>query len=103
MLRSRPPQVKLKELNTKASKSPRETALEAGLRLWAEVDLDAVPTNVRALKHQAEPSHLRAVVKSNAFGHGSVPVARAAIEAGAWGLGVISLEEGEELRRAGID
>jgi alanine racemase len=103
MLHSRPPQVKLKELNKKGSKSPRETALEAGLRLWAEVDLDAVTTNVRALKHQAEPSHLLAVVKSNAFGHGSVPVARAAIEAGAWGLGVISLEEGEELRRAGID
>jgi alanine racemase len=44
-----------------------------------------------------------AVVKGNAYGHGAIAVAGAAMAAGAWGLGVVSLDEGEELRRAGIN
>src|SRR3712207_96672 len=44
-----------------------------------------------------------AVVKANAYGHGAVPVARAALEAGADSLAVVTLEEGAELRRAGIE
>lgn len=103
MLHSRSPRVKANGLNTHPSQLPREAALQAGLRLWAEIDLDLLAANVRALKQQAGSSHLLTVVKSNAFGHGAVPVSRAAIEAGAWGLGVISLEEGEELRRARIE
>jgi alanine racemase len=42
-------------------------------------------------------------VKANAYGHGAPAVGRAAIEAGAAGLGVVCVDEGEELRRAGID
>jgi alanine racemase len=81
---------------------PREAALRDGLRVWAEVDLDRVAANVKALKERAGEAKLLAVVKGNAYGHGAVPVARTALEAGAWGLGVISIDEGEELRRAGI-
>ncbi len=44
-----------------------------------------------------------AVVKANAYGHGAVPVARAVLAAGADRLGVVCVDEGEELRRAGID
>ena len=44
-----------------------------------------------------------AVVKANAYGHGAVPVARAAIEAGATWAGVALVEEGLELRLAGIE
>lgn len=51
-----------------------------------EVDLDAVRHNVRILKPPA--AELMAVVKANAYGHGDVPVARAALEAGATWLGV---------------
>jgi alanine racemase len=58
--------------------------------------------NVRALKQAAGDARLLAVVKGNAYGHGAVPVARTAIDNGAWGLGVIGVDEGEELRRAGI-
>jgi alanine racemase len=44
-----------------------------------------------------------AVVKANAYGHGAVPVARMALEAGASWLGVSAPDEALELRRAGID
>jgi alanine racemase len=89
-------------LSNQGQVSPRESALAAGLRVWAEVDLDQIEANVRALLALAGNARLLAVVKGNAYGHGAVPVARAALNAGAWGLGVVSLEEGEELRRGGI-
>ena len=55
----------------------------AGLTVWAEIDLDALEHNVRTLRARAPKSDLMAVVKADAYGHGAVPVARAAIEAGA--------------------
>lgn len=67
----------------------------------AEVDLDAIRHNVRALKPPA--AELMAVVKADGYGHGDVPVARAALEAGATWLGVALVEEGLGLRQAGID
>lgn len=66
-----------------------------------EVDLDAVRHNVSVLK-PAE-ADLMAVVKANAYGHGDVPVARAAVEGGATWLGVALVEEGLRLRAAGIE
>lgn len=66
-----------------------------------EVDLDAIRQNVRTLK--PEGSELMAVVKANGYGHGDVPVARAALEAGATWLGVALVEEGLRLREAGIE
>ncbi len=66
-----------------------------------EVDLDAIRSNVRVLK--PDGVELMAVVKANGYGHGDVPVARAAIEAGAAWLGVALVEEGLRLREAGID
>ncbi len=71
-------------------------------RTWAEVDLDAVRHNVRTLKRRASSPRLMAVVKADAYGHGSVPVARAALEAGAGALAVVTVEEGAELRVAGL-
>jgi alanine racemase len=74
-----------------------------GRPVWAEIDLDALTHNVRALAGRASPAKLYAIVKANAYGHGAVAVGRAAIEAGATGLGVVCVDEGEELRLAGID
>ncbi|MEX2267820.1 MAG: alanine racemase [Acidimicrobiia bacterium] len=71
--------------------------------VWAEVDLDAIRHNVRALAKLAAPAQLLAVVKADAYGHGAVPVARATLEAGATWLGVALVEEGVQLREAGID
>ncbi len=89
-------------LDKQTNNSARQIALNEGLRVWAEIDLDQLSANVQALKQQAGEARLLVVVKANAYGHGAVQTARAAIQAGAWGLGVASLEEGEELRRAGI-
>lgn len=73
-----------------------------GRPVWAEIDLDALAHNVRVLAERAAPAKLYAVVKANAYGHGAVAVGAAALEAGAAGLGVVCVDEGEELRRAGI-
>ena len=67
----------------------------------AQVDLGAVRHNVRTLKPAG--SELMAVVKADGYGHGDVAVARAALEAGASWLGVALVEEGAELRDAGIE
>jgi alanine racemase len=80
-----------------------ETTRWTGRPCWAEIDLDAIAHNVRALVIRAAPAKLYAIVKANAYGHGAVPVAQAALEAGAVGLGVVCVDEGEELRLAGID
>jgi alanine racemase len=71
--------------------------------VWAEIDLDAIRANVRTLAEVASPAALMAVVKADGYGHGAVPVARAALDAGAQWLGVALVEEGAELRAAGID
>ena len=102
MLNSRLPPGQTALLDKHTSNAARQIALAEGLRVWAEIDLDQLSANVQGLKKQAGDARLLVVVKANAYGHGAVQTARAAVEAGAWGLGVASLEEGEELRRAGI-
>jgi len=72
--------------------------------VWAEVDLQAIAHNVRALRQITNPgARLMAVVKANAYGHGVVEVTRQALENGAEALGVARLKEGLELRTAGFD
>jgi alanine racemase len=66
----------------------------------AEVDLAAVRRNAETLRPPG--AELMAVVKADAYGHGDVPVARAALAAGASWLGVALVEEGLRLREAGI-
>jgi alanine racemase len=70
--------------------------------VWAEIDLGVVRDNARWLCKQAGPAALCAVVKAFGYGHGSVPVAQAAVAGGATWLGVATVEEGLQLRQAGI-
>lgn len=70
---------------------------------WADIDLSALQSNVRTLSTHVHPQRLWAVVKANAYGHGSIQVATAALDAGATGLCVALAEEGVEFRNAGID
>src|SRR4051812_28584531 len=75
-----------------------------GLRpVWAEVDLSAIRHNASRLAVLAAPGQLCAVVKANGYGHGAVQVAQAALEGGATWLGVALVEEGVELRDAGVE
>ena len=69
---------------------------------WAEIDLSALRTNVEVLRRQAKPAGVAAVVKADAYGHGAVAIAQAALEAGAVRLCVFTVREAVELREAGI-
>ena len=70
-------------------------------RAEARIDLDRITANVAYLKNIADVD-LMAVVKADAYGHGLLPVARAALAGGASSLGVALLEEAIALRDAGI-
>ncbi|MBI4883499.1 MAG: alanine racemase [Actinobacteria bacterium] len=69
---------------------------------WVEVSEAAIEHNVRQLAAIAAPSRVWAVVKANGYGHGAVASARAALAGGAQGLCVALVQEGVELRDAGV-
>ena len=70
---------------------------------WAEVSLDALRQNFRAVrKHVGESVSICAVVKADAYGHGAATCARALEPEGAPWFGVTGTEEAMALRRAGI-
>ncbi len=79
------------------------TTVQQGLESRAEVvvDLDAIAANTAALRERVDRP-LMAVVKADAYGHGLVPAARAALAGGADALGVTVLEEALALRAAGV-
>jgi alanine racemase len=70
-------------------------------RARADIDLGALRDNVRALRDHARSAELMAVVKSDGYGHGALPCARAARQAGAAWLGTATPEEAFALRDAG--
>jgi alanine racemase len=67
------------------------------------VDLSAIRHNVSRIREVVGPAEVMAVVKADAYGHGVLPVARAALEAGAGWLGAVHVSEALTLRDAGID
>lgn len=70
---------------------------------WTEISLDAVKHNTEQFKKYIGKSvKLMAVVKADGYGHGAVPVANAALQAGADYLAVAILDEAIQLREAGI-
>src|SRR5699024_12235468 len=68
----------------------------------AVVDLDHIRANVARLGELASQSQVMAVVKGDAYGHGLLPVARAALQGGATWLGAAQLSEALRLRQGGI-
>jgi alanine racemase len=71
---------------------------------WAEINLDYLNENIRNIKQHIASDEVKlfAVVKANAYGHGYVQIATAALEAGAHGLAVAFLDEAILLRETGI-
>jgi len=70
---------------------------------WAEIDLNNLAANFNTIRQMVgETSKVMAVVKANAYGHGSVQCARRLVKEGAEWFGVAMPEEGIELRSAGI-
>lgn len=73
------------------------------MNTYAEISLNAIKHNIAEIRKLLAPSvRFMAVVKANAYGHGAVAVARAAVEAGADFLAVANLKEALELREAGL-
>ena len=72
-------------------------------RAWVEVDSKAIENNSRVLKNFiGKDCLLMAVVKADGYGHGAETVAKSALIGGADSLGVATLEEGIQLRNAGL-
>jgi len=74
---------------------------KSGSRAWINVDLDALRENARTVARVAG-ARLLPVVKANAYGLGAVAVSQALEQLEPWGYGVATIEEGAELRGAGI-
>ncbi|MCL2741023.1 MAG: alanine racemase [Oscillospiraceae bacterium] len=81
---------------------PDLTAPATLSRAWAEVDLDAIEHNVRAVMGLLGPSRLCGVVKADAYGHGVLETSKVLARCGASYLAVSILDEALELRRTGI-
>ncbi|MBV1857561.1 MAG: alanine racemase, partial [Nannocystaceae bacterium] len=69
---------------------------------FAEIDLGALQHNLAAVQSHVGSARVLAVVKADAYGHGSARASAAFVEAGAWGLAVSLVEEGVQLREAGV-
>ncbi len=72
-------------------------------RAWIEVDHGAIRHNLAVLRERAPGAAVIGVVKANAYGHGAVAVARTLVADGVERLAVATLDEGLELREAGIE
>lgn len=69
---------------------------------WAEISRSALAHNIGVVRELLGTTQLCAVVKANGYGHGAVLAAQAMIGAGADSLAVAIIDEGIELREAGI-
>ncbi|MCK6255289.1 alanine racemase [Fictibacillus sp. KIGAM418] len=70
---------------------------------WAEVDLSSIEENIRSFRGLLpDRTEIMAVVKADGYGHGALPVAKTALEAGAAYLAVALLDEALSLRKQGI-
>ncbi len=70
---------------------------------WAEISQGALTANAAALRRVLQTTSLCAVVKANGYGHGAPLAAQAAVAAGADALAVAIVDEGIELREAGVE
>jgi alanine racemase len=70
---------------------------------YLEINLRAFAANFKIIRGiMGKTANLMAVIKANAYGHGLIPIAQAAEKCGADFLGVALIEEGEQLKKAGI-
>lgn len=72
-------------------------------KTYLEIDLSAYENNIRYFQRMLGQSNIMAVVKSDGYGHGAIKIAKTAINCGVDKLAVAFLEEGIELREAGIN
>ncbi|MET4780135.1 alanine racemase [Glaciihabitans sp. UYNi722] len=68
----------------------------------AIIDLDAYAQNLRVLRSRVAPAEFMAVVKADAYGHGLLPITRAAVNAGVGWIGALDIDTALRLRDNGI-
>jgi len=71
-------------------------------RVWVEIYLDHLVNNYKIIKKRVKKAKIMAAIKADAYGHGAIEVARILESKGVYMFGVASVEEGIELRQAGI-
>ena len=79
------------------------SAQAIGFERRAVIDLSAIRNNVKQISDVVAPAAVMAVVKADAYGHGAIPVAKAALEGGARWIGCAHVTEALALRDAGVD
>ena len=85
-------------------KNVRQTNINIHRDSWVEINLENIAYNMRSLrKNTPKGIKLLAVVKADAYGHGSVMIAPTLLASGADMLGVASIDEGVDLRQAKIN
>ncbi|HIE69373.1 MAG TPA: alanine racemase, partial [Planctomycetes bacterium] len=73
------------------------------MRVWAEINLDALAHNIDAIRRRcATGTRVMLVVKADAYGHGAVAIAHHAVHCGIGALGVGTSAEALELRQGGL-
>ncbi len=73
------------------------------MRVYAQIDLNALRYNLKQnMDHVGDKVKVMAIVKTDAYGHGAVHVAKALNEEGVYGFAVATVEEAMELRKAGL-
>ena len=71
-------------------------------RTWVDIDLSALRSNLEFIRTKVTSAEIMCIVKADAYGHGAVECAKAAVKCGADYLAVATVAEGVELRKAGI-
>ena len=85
-------------------KNVRQTNINIHRDSWVEINLENIAYNMQAIrKNTPKDKKLLAVVKADAYGHGSVMIAPTLLASGADMLGVASIDEGVDLRQAKIN
>jgi len=80
------------------------SAVNSSWNAWIEVDTSAIHRNTAAVcEFVGAKVEVMAILKADGYGHGAAPVARAALAGGASSVGVANVEEGAQLRAAGIE
>ena len=78
--------------------------MELPARVYAQIDLDAICQNIQtAMQKVGANTKVMAIIKTDAYGHGAVPVAKALKRIGTYAFGVATAEEAVQLRQNGID
>lgn len=85
-------------------KNVRQTNINIHRDSWVEINLENIAYNMRSIRNNTpRDKKLLAVVKADAYGHGSVMIAPTLLASGADMLGVASIDEGVDLRQAKIN